>query len=1441
MLFLDENRNIICRMNSKILFRKSLFVLFSLALSSALKAAYVPITISSGFNMDVVANGTGPGTGSTSLGATLDAGGYVFAAQDYRRLATCALPAAPTFLPNGGLITNLLTTGPTNYQLESYSANNCLHLSPSTASGTLAFTTPVSADEIYILANSGQGVSTVDYVVTFTDATTQTFTGVTIDDWYGGANVVIKASRVLASQSACGVEVGTAPSGPNLYQYKLTLNAANYLKQVASVTVTRLASSAGFPNVMAIVVNTPCNGKPTVGTTTPAGPVTACLSGNTVLTNTGHSAGNTVFYQWQQSINGGATWTYIANATNSTYTASPTASTMYRFTDSCGITNDTSIGKAITINVTLPVYAPIPFIEDFEVWSNYCATADVPSTNWVNRPSTTDSSWRRNTQGATAAWTNATTGAYTPTAKSGAASARFHSAAANAVGRGNLDLYLNFGPPSPAGDKQLYFYHMNKPVAATVSPQIHDTLEVFLSVNGGGNFTSIGVYDTAVNFARHSLPINTNSPQVVLRFQGRNLSNIAGNNSDIAIDSVYIAGPCTGTPAAGIATASNTAPCAGLSVAVTTLGTTMAGGLTYQWMQSFDNVGWIPAMGGSGANTLFYTSPPLYDTIYYRLDVTCGAGAPVSSASVRVDVNGPGYAVIPYFQNFETWVTKCAAVALPDTNWVNAPPTGNTSWRRNTQGANGGWTTTTGAYTPTSISGTGSARFHSTNVDSTASGNLELAVNCGAQFASKQVEFHYFNATGNDSLRIEYSTDAGFTFNRLAGYTNAAVWQEERIPLPSNSANTIVRFRVFGDKKAANLDDFGLDSVRIVEPCVSVNAGTIVNIPLTCFNAPTVLYLVGSTQQAGLTYDWQSSPDGITWTSTGNTLHTYTSLITTPTYYRVIVTCNNGPAPISDTTPVQFIGIKPFYDCYCTSTATVTTGADIGNVKLESLPGNMLKFSNGGPYAQLNNIPLVANKIYTNFMNTLPPIQIHYDSTYRLSVTQINSAAFNAANASAYIDWDRNGTFDPSEQILLASTSSTSTPPQIVTSQFTVPNTTDTGITGMRVVMTQGASANVCGVYNIGETEDYFVRIMYPPCGGPANPGIAYISDTSACIGHEVMLFDTAYQKGVSGIITTWQTSPDSFSWANIPNSLYEDTILHTVTAKAYFRMQFVCATPVSLDTTWSNVVSVSINPPVSCYCISRADGGLAKDSSDIGGFLFETFTNNVGGPHLKNPLAYRSRTDYTRMAYPNLWVDSTYDFTLFHIMKSQTHADGKVTIFIDYNSNLQYDYLTELAYTGYTTAGNFTITGSVTIPHNALPDLPTGMRVIINNDTGPNVPSDQACGIYTSGETEDYVVVVRSPLTSKIDALGNITHLNLYPNPTTGRFKVRFDSPKALDKVKVSVVSVMGSKIQEQSYSMNGAREFSNDLDISDVAKGIYFVEIEADGQKLIRKLILQ
>jgi hypothetical protein len=173
-----------------------------------------------------------------------------------------------------------------------------------------------------------------------------------------------------------------------------------------------------------------------------------------------------------------------------------------------------------------------------------------------------------------------------------------------------------------------------------------------------------------------------------------------------------------------------------------------------------------------------------------------------------------GYAALPFTENFDgVWIDKNDTKDVPSIYWINNPATSDQSWRRDDEGTTAIWTTTTGGYTPAGASSTThSARFHSYDAASSATGTMDAFVDF-TPIGTKLLKFWYINTSGTDSLAIWQSNDGGSTFSYLNKYTTASNWTEETVILgTSTAANTVIKFHTTSDY---GLTDIGLDGVRI--------------------------------------------------------------------------------------------------------------------------------------------------------------------------------------------------------------------------------------------------------------------------------------------------------------------------------------------------------------------------------------------------------------------------------------------------------------------------------------------------------------------------------------------------------------------------------------------------------------------------------------------------
>lgn len=230
-------------------------------------AVYTPVAVT-GYNADVIANGTGLPTTSTTL--PFDAASanpaYVLVSSDFR--ATASTPFPTYFLPASGTLSSLATPG-LAYQLASYSGNNSLRLTGTTApanTGTLTFPNPNAfIGDVYVLGATGSGTATATITINFAQGGTQVATA-TFNDWFNSTVVAVQGIG-RADRATGALDAGAGSTNPRLYEVKIPLSLSNYGKTISSITITRTggSSTTSVLNIMGISVDhQPCLPTPTV-------------------------------------------------------------------------------------------------------------------------------------------------------------------------------------------------------------------------------------------------------------------------------------------------------------------------------------------------------------------------------------------------------------------------------------------------------------------------------------------------------------------------------------------------------------------------------------------------------------------------------------------------------------------------------------------------------------------------------------------------------------------------------------------------------------------------------------------------------------------------------------------------------------------------------------------------------------------------------------------------------------------------------------------------------------------------------------------------------------------------------------------------------------------------------------------------------------------------
>ena len=360
-----------------------------------------------------------------------------------------------------------------------------------------------------------------------------------------------EGTNVIEFRYGAGVPTGNFSGG---MQVAITgATATNYLNVLSDLTAsssnTALFSTTnawpGTGTILTFSPPAPCTPPPAPGNTV-ASISTGCSGFSSTLSLQNSTPGSGVSYQWQSSPNGVDTWTNVGT-NNATYTtAALSTTTWFQCLVTCSTGPSTVNSTPVELSVAEPsatyfTYAGTQFTEAFASWGNRCSTGDVPSSvsnHWKNTPTFGPGTWRAsNTSQVASGWNNVSGGFFVTTVAPNAnavpvtlPAARFHSRQGSSV-VGTLDFHVDMS--AGTGSEMIRFEYINSAGSGTMG--------VWVSTNGGANFTQVGstLTTTAINtWETKEFTIGSTSATTVIRLRGTAAPSASGN--DIGVDNFRI-------------------------------------------------------------------------------------------------------------------------------------------------------------------------------------------------------------------------------------------------------------------------------------------------------------------------------------------------------------------------------------------------------------------------------------------------------------------------------------------------------------------------------------------------------------------------------------------------------------------------------------------------------------------------------------------------------------------------------------------------------------------------------------------------------------------------------------------------------------------------------------------------------------------------------------
>ncbi len=1269
-------------------------------------ASASPSTTCSGGPVTLTASSSVSGTAAIGTQTTTEFGGgvyrYGYGTGDFRHemlFKASELTSAGFVAGNLTAITfNVTSLGngsASNYTIKlANSAATVLTTTFQTATFTTVYTaatyTPVSGNNVHTFTTpfnwDGTSNILIDICYTVTSTGSTSTLAATTPSFIANTNLLGTTGACTATTGATTYanrpltsftgQLGTSSSGSTTY----TWNPGNLTG--STVTVNPTANTTY--TVTANNTSTNCSNTGTVSVT--IGPIftasvnspTICSGTSTTLTATTSGAGAPFTHQWS------------TGATTASITVSPTSQTTYtdNITDVCG-------------NVV--VASGTVFMNPFYVC--YC-TAGLGGSCTANDISNV--AVQGTTLNSNSTCTTSGTNAYTSFPAAGNTTA--------ILARG---FNYTFSVTSGSGSQVGFWIDYNQ-------NGVFDASEyTSVTTNSGGTPSTVSITIPATALTGIT-GMRVRSSSTAIADVNACSAFTLGETEDYLI-TISTTPACNSKPSTSNTLSSANPVCANSPFVLSLSTSYTLSGITFQWQKSTD--------GGATYTTITGATNATYNatqttTTYYRAVVACTltpGDSLIYSSPIPVNMNTPAYAVAPYVEDFEEspWLSVCATDDVPNNNWNNIPSSGNNSWRRDDDGSSAGWTNTSGAYTPAFSHGAHSARFHSKNAVAGTTGDLDLYIDLSAA-GTKTLTFDYINTSGSDNLKVYLSTDGGVTFGAATlSLTTASAWTNESVAITATSATSVIRFEATSDNGAS---DIGIDNLILFAPCTGspFQANAQASPSSVCSTTSFTLSIDYTYPVTGLTYQWQKSTDGSTFTNiSGATNTTYTTTQSVTTIYQLVVTCTaSGQSTTSNQATVQ---MNPFTSCYCTSNATSTADEEILKVTFGTLSNTSTCATTGGSGSILNK--------YSNFTGLTPP-DVEQAASIPFSV-QVGTCGGTFTNAVAiYIDYNQNGLFsDAGEQVYLSAAGISG--PHTESGNITIPVSALLGITQMRVISMETSTPSAissCGTYSWGETEDYYINITAAPfCTGKPAASTTLSSVTSACSNTPFTLsLGTTYAQ--SGTAFQWQSSSDGINFTDISGAT-NLTYAASQTAPTWYQAVITCTN--TGDTTQSQKKQILMNNFLNCYCTSNATSTVDEDIFNVTlGTLNNTSTCSTtgGAGSLLNKYS-----NYTGVTAPLVQQGSATAFSvqIGTCNNSYTYTNG-FKIYIDYNQNGSFSDANELVYTSPFVLGNHTESGTITVPVTATTGT-TQMRVVSVETSSASGISP--CGTYTYGETEDYYI----------------------------------------------------------------------------------------------------
>ncbi len=573
------------------------------------------------------------------------------------------------------------------------------------------------------------------------------------------------------------------------------------------------------------------------------------------------------------------------------------------------------------------------------------------------------------------------------------------------------------------------------------------------------------------------------------------------------------------------------------------------------------------------------------------------------------------------------------------------------------------------------------------------------------------------------------------------------------------------------------------DKKGVVGPCLATVPNGLNTSSITSSGVVVIWDSVAST-----TYDIRYRQIGTSSWNTNAVSETSISLtgLTENTQYEVQVRskCTNENSPYS--TSFNFRTAEIVLS-YCASKGNSVTDEYIQRVQLGMINNQS---SSGNGYTDHTDI-------YTNLAK---------GDTNAITITPFWTGTVYNEGYGVFIDYNQDGDFDDSGEIVYTKAPSQSTP---VVGSFTIPNSAKEGPTRMRVILSYEETTNACGTYGYGETEDYTVVIgaVASDIEAPTTPtGLTAANITETTV--DLNWTASTDNEGVLGY--------DIFQGSTLIGSVSNTSINITgLTANTEYSFS-VLAKDAAGNVSNSESITVTTMDIILEYCDSQGNDSSYEwiDFVSFGGM-----TNSSG-----SNAGYADFTDKVA----NVTRGSTTQLIISAGFRSSSYVEFW-SVWIDFNKDGIFSATEKVTSGSSSSAAN--LSSDVTIPANALLG---NMRMRVSMKWNA---VQSSCETFSYGEVEDYTVSISTDTRINefnINAIAlehdEVEDLMTYPNPATSYVKVNLTSK--VQGVTYRLINTLGVPVKE-----GGLDTYIN---MANLNAGVYILEVN-DGQKILTTKIIK